>query len=53
MPIVIVKIDFRIWMFSNFIEPLNFVYYLINKYLAINSFSDKVRPINRKIRYVE
>jgi len=45
MPVIIVKKDFRIWISSfHWDEPLNIVYYLINKYLTINSsFNDRGR----------
>jgi len=43
--VVIVKKDFRMDVFKiHWDKPLNLVYYLINKYLAINSLcSNRVR----------
>ena len=44
MPVVVTKKDFRICISSSFIEPLNLVYYLINKYLVTNSLcGDRIR----------
>jgi len=55
MPIVIVKKNFRIWISSKFHwdELSNSVYYLINRYLAINSsYNSKVSSYNRKICWI-
>jgi len=52
--VVVANKDFRIWKnSSSFIELLNLVYYLISKYLAINSSCGNRISTNRKIWYVE
>jgi len=59
MPVIVAKKDFKIYLFYfknldifkfYWDELWNFVYYLISKYLAINSLcGDRIRSTNRKI----